>query len=50
MVRDWKKTVKKFSWHVLGKYVVSFGELLVYWADFIKEKKTKQLHIVEGGS
>jgi len=46
MVRDWKKTVKKFSNQVRGKYVVSFGELRVYWADFVRNKKTRQVPLI----
>jgi len=46
MVRDWKKTVKKFTRQVRGKYIVSFGELLVYWADFVKDKKTTQMPLI----
>ena len=46
MVRDWKKAVKKFTRQVRGKYSVSFGELLIYWADFVHEKKTKQIQLI----
>ncbi len=47
MVRDWEKTVKKFTRQIRGKYVVSFEEFLIYWAEFIHEKKTKQILLIK---
>jgi hypothetical protein len=47
MVRGWMKIAKKFTRQVRWKYVASFGELLVYWADFIREKETTQLPLFE---
>ncbi len=41
-----EKTVKKFTRQIHGKYIVSFGELLIYWANFIREKKTTQLPLI----
>ena len=36
MARDWKKCVKKFTRQIRGKYIVSFGEILIYGGDFIQ--------------
>lgn len=46
MVRDWKKGIKKIRKEIRGKYVVSFGELLIYWSEFIRSQKTKQLPLI----
>jgi len=47
MVRDWKQAVKKFTKQVHGKYIVKFKELLTYWVDVVRDKKTKQLLLFE---
>ena len=47
MVRDWKKAVKKFTKHEKGKYSVSRKELLMYWVDVVKSKKTRQVPLDE---
>jgi len=47
MVRDWKLAVRKFTRVVKGKYIVEFRDLLFYWADFVRSKKTKQMSLIE---
>jgi len=47
MVRDWKQAIRKSTTKVKGLHRVDFKELLAYWVDVIKSKKTKQILLTE---